>query len=237
MFTHRSTSKASDGSHSNAVATLVSEPRITSSLSPLKRWTMSRRTSTACPSACGPVSGRPMSPKPSSPLQSCAVSNGRHRSSESGVHGDASLAPLDRVEGALHPAFKWDVPGNDGDRLDVDVRVLERYDHRNGVVRGGVSVDKKAAQGAPPSWIRALAVVAPEDALVRRRMPSAGARSAGAPSRAGSREADRRCEPGKPAGRSLMARMGYRVPLCQMPTIASSTISSGPSSVPKPAPR
>ncbi len=62
------------------------------------------------------------------------------------VHGDGFPAPLNRVEGVLHPAFEWDVPGDDGDRLDPDVRVLERHDQRDGVVRGGVGVDQKATQ-------------------------------------------------------------------------------------------
>jgi len=57
------------------------------------------------------------------------------------VHGNLLPASFDGVEGILDPLLEWNVPRNNGDRLDPDFRIFECHHERNRVIGCRVGVD------------------------------------------------------------------------------------------------
>ena len=66
-----------------------------------------------------------------------------------GVHRRLLATQLHRVERILHRLVEPDIAGDNRERLDMHIGMLQRHDDRNGVVAGGVGVDEKRRMAAP----------------------------------------------------------------------------------------
>ena len=66
----------------------------------------------------------------------------------SGEHRGAVAAQLDRIKGVLDGLVERNVPGDHGDRFDVDVGIAQRHDQRHGVVRSRGAVNENASDHA-----------------------------------------------------------------------------------------
>jgi len=71
-----------------------------------------------------------------------------HRSIEPCIDRRGLPTPLHGVERVLHAAVEWYIARDHGDRLDLDVRMVECHDERNGVVRRGVRINDEATHGS-----------------------------------------------------------------------------------------
>ena len=61
------------------------------------------------------------------------------------VDGDVSITEFNCVEGVPCGLFHFDVPGNRRDSDHTDVRRAKRHDKSDGVIGGGVRVNKEGA--------------------------------------------------------------------------------------------